>query len=490
MKKTKISLNLGGLKLGGSTSSQSQGDPGTSGFGSFGKKEPEKVEEKDNVELVAESQENLYKVMGFSGFGDSKKAKQFDMGKILEEARSKAIERNAEKNLELESSAASIFEQTSRPAVPSEKKLETTAKKPPNDEDSDDDFIGPPIPETLKKSEQQPSSSSKSAEQNDSNESDSDLNDNEEEEEDITKRIPTSHEVQLSHGDRSITSLAIDPAGTRLISGGIDYEVKFWDFGGMDSNLKSFRKLKPCESHAIRNLEYSSTGDKILVVAANSQAKILDRDGHQLSECVKGDPYVIDVGRNKGHVSALTSGAWHPKIRDEYLTASHDNSLRIWIVGTPAHEGSKYCIKTKSKKSGLKTIPTACTFSRDGLLVAAACQDGSIQMWDHRKTFVNVSLQLQDCHAKGSDTSSIVFAYDNHHVATRGGDDTLKLWDIRKFKSPVHSVSNLFSRFDVTECCFSPDDRMVVTGTSMGKNETAGRLIFYNKDTFEKVSKY
>ena len=73
-------------------------------------------------------------------------------------------------------------------------------------------------------------------------------------------------------------------------------------------------------------------------------------------------------------------------------------------------------------------------------------------------------------------------------MATRGGDDTLKLWDIRKFKSPVHVKSDLFSRFDVTECCFSPDDRMVVTGTSMGKNEKAGRLIFYNKDTFEKVS--
>ena len=180
MEKKKISLNLGGLKLGGSTSSQTHDDPGTSGFGSFGKKEPEKlVKEKDNVELVAESEENLYKVMGFSGFGDSKKAKQFDMGKILEEARSKAIERNAEKNLELESSAASIFEQTSsRKSTEKnkEKKLEKTSVTPPikpqNDEDnsSDDDFIGPPIPETFKKSDPQPSSS-KSAEQNDSNES-------------------------------------------------------------------------------------------------------------------------------------------------------------------------------------------------------------------------------------------------------------------------------------------------------------------------------
>merc|ERR1712062_352597 len=84
MEKKKISLNLGGLKLGGSTSSQTHDDPGTSGFGSFGKKEPEKlVKEKDNVELVAESEEDLYKVMGFSGFGDSKKSQAIRYGQNL-----------------------------------------------------------------------------------------------------------------------------------------------------------------------------------------------------------------------------------------------------------------------------------------------------------------------------------------------------------------------------------------------------------------------
>ena len=127
--------------------------------------------------------------------------------------------------------------------------------------------------------------------------------------------------------------------------------------------------------------------------SASSQAKVLDRDGHELLQCVKGDPYVIDVGRNKGHVGPLTSGCWHPKIKDEFLTASQDNSLRLWLVDYKGRK-SKAVIKTKSKKSGLKTVPTACTFSRDGLLVAATCQDGSIQMWDHRKTFVNVALQV------------------------------------------------------------------------------------------------
>ena len=63
----------------------------------------------------------------------------------------------------------------------------------------------------------------------------------------------------------------------------------------MDQNMNSFRTIKPCESHVIRNLEYSSTGDKILVIPGSSQAKVLDRDGHQLLECVKGKGHLLKV---------------------------------------------------------------------------------------------------------------------------------------------------------------------------------------------------
>ena len=162
------------------------------------------------------------------------------------------------------------------------------------------------------------------------------------------------------------------------------------------------------------------------------------------------------------------SGCWHPKIKEEFLTASQDNSLRIWLVDARGKK-SQYVVKTKSKKTGLKTIPTSCTYSRDGLLVAATCQDGSIQMWDHRKTFVNVALQVPEAHQRGTDSSCIKFAYDNHHVATRGGDETLKLWDVRFFRSPLNVATGLYSRFDMTECYFSPDDKMIVTGEYLFK---------------------
>jgi hypothetical protein len=34
-----------------------------------------------------------------------------------------------------------------------------------------------------------------------------------------------------------------------------------------------------------------------------------------------------------------------------------------------------------------------------------------------------------------------------HYMATRGGDDTLKLWDLRVFKKPVHVAEDLYSRY-------------------------------------------
>ncbi len=44
-----------------------------------------------------------------------------------------------------------------------------------------------------------------------------------------------------------MSALGLDPSGARLVSGGYDYDVKLWDFAGMDANLRSFRSIRPCE---------------------------------------------------------------------------------------------------------------------------------------------------------------------------------------------------------------------------------------------------
>lgn len=38
-----------------------------------------------------------------------------------------------------------------------------------------------------------------------------------------------------------------------------------------------------------------------------------------------------------------------------------------------------------------------------------------------------------------------------------------------------------------TDCCFSPDDKLLVTGTSVRKDEGNGKLLFFERQSLQKV---
>ena len=63
-------------------------------------------------------------------------------------------------------------------------------------------------------------------------------------------------------------------AGSRMVSGGVDYDVKFWDFQGMDVTRSAFRTLTPHQGYPVHSVAYSSTGDKVLAVTGNLQPKV------------------------------------------------------------------------------------------------------------------------------------------------------------------------------------------------------------------------
>lgn len=293
----------------------------------------------------------------------------------------------------------------------------------------------------------------------------------------------------MQHGTKAILALASDPSGARLASGSIDYDLCFWNFADMDTSMRSFRTLQPCENHPIRCLQYSATGDLILVVSGNSQAKVLDRDGFEKSECVKGDQYIADMTMTKGHTAQLTSGSWHPYRKEEFMTSAMDSTLRFWDTTNSRHH--KDIIKIRAQ-GGLRTVPNSCTYNRDATLVATGCVDGSIQMWDTRKMFVNTTHCLRGAHQKGSEISSITFSYLGTQLLSRSLDETMKLWDLRAFKKPLHVFENLYARYDTTDCCFSPDDELLVTSQSQPTGyspDQLSQLMFYNAKTFELVNR-
>ncbi|KAM9456323.1 WD repeat-containing protein 70 [Clarias gariepinus] len=441
-------------------------------------------------------EEDISSVMGFSGFG--RKARTFDLEAIFEQTRRTAIERSQrvlEDRQQLESqisgpsaasSAASASSQKQRASASTSRQKESDDSSdssdsepigppaPPSQADDDDEPIGPPVPPGF--------SRTAAAAAADDDEEDDDTME-EDEDDDPVKKIPDTHEITLQHGTKTVSAMGLDPSGARLVTGSYDFDVKFWDFAGMDAALQAFRSLQPCECHQIKSLQYSITGDVILVVAGNSQAKVLDRDGFQVLECIKGDQYIVDMANTKGHTAMLNSGCWHPKIKEEFLTCSNDGTVRTWDLNNEKKHKSVF--KPRSMQ-GKRVTPTCCTYSRDGKLIAAGCQDGTIQIWD-RNLSVHTKFHCRQAHAVGSDTSCLTFSYDGTTLASRGGDDTLKTWDIRNFKKPLNVATGLSSFFPMTDCCFSPDDKLLVTGTSVKRDQGNGKLVFFDRESFKKV---
>ncbi|KAF8898358.1 transcription factor [Infundibulicybe gibba] len=303
--------------------------------------------------------------------------------------------------------------------------------------------------------------------------------------EDDAPQFPTTHEITLKDHTKVVSALTLDPSGARILSGSHDYDCKLWDFGGMDSRCKPFKSWEPAGTYHIHDLKYSNDGQKFLVVSGTTQAKLYDRDGEEQATYIKGDPYIRDMKHTSGHVGELASCTWHPKDPKVFLTCSADSTIRIWDVENKRKQ--KSVIVVKSKERGARTKVTACAYSLDGGMIGGACLDGALHIWQTNSNFVRPNMTIEGAHGKGTETGSLIFSIDGRTVLSRGGDDTVKLWDLRSFKKPLSSRSDVATLYPNTNAIFSPDDKYVITGAGATAKGGRGRLMFLEKNSFDVI---
>ncbi|KAL7748530.1 hypothetical protein RI367_005940 [Sorochytrium milnesiophthora] len=302
---------------------------------------------------------------------------------------------------------------------------------------------------------------------------------------------PISHEVQLKGHSKVVTSVDVDPSGSRVITGSYDCTVKFWDFNGMDAGLRSFRTLEPQDGLQVVDLQWSHTGDQFLMATNASQARLYDRDGAMISEFAKGDMYIRDLRNTDGHVGSLTAVRWQPHQKQYFATASADSTVRVWDVAKTRRQQSVIVFKhgTGAKGSQARTAVTSLSYSQDGNLLAAGAADGSIRMWSSSGPFINAALEHASAHMSGSSLTSLEFGTDTHSLLTRGTDDVVKLWDMRKFKSPVAMRNDVWTLFEQSNAIFSPTGGYVVAGTSCRKGDETGHLLLLSTRDMAVVDK-
>eukprot|EP01134_Creolimax_fragrantissima_P005456 CFRG5456T1 len=299
-------------------------------------------------------------------------------------------------------------------------------------------------------------------------------------------RFPVSLEATITHGSKSVPTVSVDHTGARLITGGVDYELRMYDFNGMDMSMGSFRTIEPVESHALRSIQYSLTGDKILVCAGNNRAQILDRDGAKIGECVRGDRYISDTVHTKGHISYLHGGMWHPSNKNLYMTYGADGTIRLWDVDN--FMSQKTVIKVRQQQGRRACVTTAAFSPNAGQWIAGGTQEGGLFIWKGTGPYLRPPQAQFNAH--DSEITGIRFSRDSKQIATRSMDDTLKLWDVFNVRKCVHSMNGLMNAMQGTNCEFSPDDTVIVTGTSVrpGTGEWS-QLLFIDRKSFHMIKR-
>ncbi|KAF1983362.1 WD repeat protein [Aulographum hederae CBS 113979] len=314
--------------------------------------------------------------------------------------------------------------------------------------------------------------------------SDDDDDDDDDDDEDEDDEFPVSHEMVLKTHERPVTTITLDPSGARMITGSMDCFIKLHDFSSMTpTTIRAFKTVNPAagkasandESHPINQVLFNPISPtQVLVITAFPQGKIFDRDGELWVEFVKGDMYLRDMKNTKGHISEITCGAWHPTNPDLCVTAGTDSTLRIWDVNNKRSQKEVIVHKSRAAGSAGRTRMTAVAWRApvqggDNILVAAAL-DGSLVMWIGEGPYSRPTGEIRDAHVRDTWTSGIDISPDGRLVVTRGGDDTIKLWDTRKFKKPITTVTHpsSSSQYPTSNICFSPSGSNIVTGSSTG----------------------
>jgi len=308
---------------------------------------------------------------------------------------------------------------------------------------------------------------------------------------DFNLDIPVSQCVTIEASSPKLVScMAFDPSGSRFITGSSSDTISLWDFGGMDSSRRPFKLVQVEEGHALVDMAFSPTGNKF-IVASSATPKVYDRDGNELKQFAKGDPYVFNMEKTKGHVNSVTSCLFHPFRKDNLLTSSLDGSVRLWDLSYKTAFGkltSKKVFRIKNEQSK-KTSVSVATYHPSGRFFVAGTTCGSIQLFLEKNLGNRPNHVIWKAHKDNdknlSSVTCLVFNIHGNKLASRGlNDHQLHIWNVSLnggFKILI-TIPNVPNRYDYANCYFSPKGDYLILGTSKNQNNSSKAQVHLVKD--------
>ena len=283
--------------------------------------------------------------------------------------------------------------------------------------------------------------------------------------------------IEVSTDHKAVQAVSVDTSGSRMVTGGIDGVFKYWDFHGMNGvDPKPFREFIPLPGHSINALSFNSSGSLVLCITSDAKARIFDREGtnRPIEETIKGDQYIRTPENTKGHTHMLSYGQFHPSEASKFMTSSYDSTVRLWDLNTNRIGMSQNipnlncfkCVDEKGICGGNRLFVSSAAYSDDGKQIMAGCSDGSIHLFNDKNRYGKGLSIVRKAHI--GEVTDLKFLFDDTQMVTRGMDDTIKFWDIRKLKEPTRIWNNIQTTRSLSNMALSPDNQWLIAGTALG----------------------
>jgi small GTP-binding protein len=226
---------------------------------------------------------------------------------------------------------------------------------------------------------------------------------------------------------RPVWSVAFDPQGSTLASGGGDNTVKLWE-------VHSGKLLRMLVGHErqVFSVAFDPRGETLASAGIDHTVKVWDADSGKLFRTLKERHWVISV-------------AFAPQ--DSTLASGNDDgTVSLWEVGSGK--------LLRTLKANAPTV-VSVAFDPRGSMLANGNSSGTVQLWEAQSGKL---LRTLEGHRYGA--NSVAFDPQGSTLASGGGDNTVKLWE-------VHSGKLLRTLEEhtgtVTRVAFSPDRRLLAS---------------------------
>ena len=275
--------------------------------------------------------------------------------------------------------------------------------------------------------------------------------------------------VQDGHTD-SVTSVALSPDGTRLVSGSDDKTVKHWD-------VSSGKLIRTLEGHSDRvtSVAFSPDGRRVLSggnqdgdlrlwdvatgrlihvfkEAFGTSSVAFSPDGTRLLSGGPRDAWLWDAASGRllhtlaGHELPVQVVAFLPN--GKHLITGGDKALKLWDAA------SGQLLRTFAGTSG---SVESVAFSSDGTRLLSGGGDHTLKLWDAAsgrlvRTFAGHAHWLR----------SVAFSPDGTRLMSGSDDRTFKVWDAAGGQV-IHTLSH---RSPIQSAAISPDGTRLLSASA------------------------